>query len=144
MENFTPVASGIGGLLIGISAALLLFANGKIAGISGIAGGLLTKPPRGDVLWRVVFVVGLLAGGLSMGLMRPELFTVDLSRSTPALAAAGLLVGFGTRLGSGCTSGHGVCGLSRMSQRSLVSVLTFMGAGVLTVLAINLLFGGAL
>lgn len=144
MESFTPVMSGIGGLLIGLSAALLLMTNGKIAGISGIAGGLLTKPPRGDVLWRLVFVVGLFAGGAAMAAFQPGLFAMELDRSTAALAAAGLLVGFGTRLGNGCTSGHGVCGLSRLSRRSLVSVGTFMVAGAITVFVVNHLLGGAL
>ena len=144
MENFTPLASGIGGVLIGLSAALLLIANGRIAGISGIAGGLLTKPPKGDVAWRLTFLGGLFAGGLVMGLVNGSLFAFELSRSTAALAVAGLLVGFGTRLGIGCTSGHGVCGLSRLSPRSLVSVVTFMATGIITVLVINHVFGGAL
>lgn len=144
MTEFTPVASLIGGLMIGLSAALLLFANGRIAGISGIAGGLLSGPGRGDVLWRLVFVGGLLVGGFAMAANAPQLFAFEIDRSTGALVAAGLLVGFGTRLGNGCTSGHGVCGISRMSRRSLVATATFMAAGFATVYVVNHVLGGVL
>lgn len=131
MENFTPVSSLLGGMLIGLSAALVLFGLGRIAGISGIFGGLLV-PRAGDIGWRATFIAGLLAGGLFMGLLRPELFAVTTGRSLLGVAAAGLLVGVGTRMGNGCTSGHGVCGLGRLSMRSLAAVLTFMATAIVT------------
>jgi uncharacterized membrane protein YedE/YeeE len=129
-------------MLIGLSASLLLLFDGKIAGISGIVSGLLT-PMKNDTLWRAVFVIGLLAGGLLFRLFSPHVFAIGISRSTAALILAGVLVGFGTRLGNGCTSGHGVCGLSRFSTRSLIATLTFMATGVITVYIINHLLGGA-
>jgi uncharacterized membrane protein YedE/YeeE len=141
MEHFTPVASLVGGMLIGLSASLLLLFDGKIAGISGIVGGLLS-PAKQDTLWRAVFVGGLLAGGLLSRLFAPQVFDIGLSRSAGALALAGVLVGFGTRLGNGCTSGHGVCGLSRFSPRSLIATLTFMTTGTVTVYLINHVLGG--
>ena len=120
MESFTPIASTIGGVLIGIAAAGLLMFHGRIAGISGIAGGIFRREP-GDMSWRVMFLVGLLAAGLGWSFFFPEDYLVGIERSTIALIVAGLTVGIGTQLGSGCTSGHGVCGLARMSKRSLVS-----------------------
>ena len=143
MENFTPVAALCGGMLIGLSASLLLLWEGKIAGISGIAGGLLS-PTKGDAAWRVLFLAGLLTGGLLFNLFAPHVFAISISRSTSALLFAGLLVGFGTRLGNGCTSGHGVCGISRFSARSIVATLTFMVTGIITVYIINHLLGGSL
>ena len=143
MEQFTPIASLCGGVLIGLSASLLLLSDGKIAGISGIMGGLL-HPGKNDTAWRVLFIFGLLTGGLLFQFLSPEVFTIGITRSTSTLMLAGLLVGFGTRLGNGCTSGHGVCGLSRFSPRSLVSTVTFIVTGVLTVYIINHLLGGAL
>jgi len=142
MEHFTPVASLVGGMLIGLSASALLLFDGKVAGVSGIVGGLLS-PPKNDTLWRAVFIAGLLTGGLLFRLFSPHAFDIDVSRSAGAVALAGLLVGFGTRLGSGCTSGHGVCGLSRLSPRSLVATVTFIAAGVATVYLINHVLGGA-
>ncbi|MCA9695086.1 MAG: YeeE/YedE family protein, partial [Myxococcales bacterium] len=109
MEHFTPLASTLGGLLIGLAAALLLLTNGRIAGVSGIAGGLLTESTTRERGWRAMFVAGLLIGGLVSGLVAPTSITAA-DASTATLIAAGLLVGLGTRLGSGCTSGHGVCG----------------------------------
>jgi len=130
-QAFTPWAALAGGLLIGLAAALFVLLNGRIAGISGILGGLL-QPVRGDVGWRLAFVGGLLvAPWLYALLVTPALATVDAGWGQVLLA--GLLVGVGTRLGSGCTSGHGVCGLSRLSLRSLVATLCFMGTGFLTV-----------
>lgn len=141
MENFTPFASTLGGLLIGLSAAIVLHGLGRIAGISGIFGGLLFRT-TGDVAWRVAFVAGLLVSGLTMARLRPSMFeTADLA-SLPLVAIAGLLVGFGTRMGNGCTSGHGVCGLSRLSPRSLVATITFMTTGGLTVFVGRHLLGG--
>lgn len=142
MENFTPISSLIGGILIGLSASLLLFFNGKIAGVSGIVGGILS-PVKNDTLWRVFFVAGLLMGGFIFYQAFPQAFAIEISRSTSALILAGLLVGFGTRLGTGCTSGHGVCGIGRFSTRSILATVTFMATGVLTVFIINHLLGGA-
>jgi uncharacterized membrane protein YedE/YeeE len=129
--HFTPLASLAGGLLIGLGAAVLLLANGRIAGISGIAGGLL-RPARGDIGWRVAFVLGLLAaplGWLALQAMPPA----QIDHTPALLAGAGLLVGLGTRFGNGCTSGHGVCGIARLSPRSLVATACFMLAGFVTV-----------
>jgi len=141
MEHFTPLASTIGGVLIGLSATLLLLFNGRIAGISGIFTGALYRKP-GDWGWRVAFVAGLVLGGLALSLIVPSLFAVTYDRTLPMVIVAGLLVGFGVRLGSGCTSGHGVCGLSRLSPRSLVATLTFIGTGAITVFVVRVL-GGA-
>ncbi|MFG6443305.1 YeeE/YedE family protein [Roseateles sp. LKC17W] len=136
---FTPVASLAGGALIGLAAALFVLLNGRIAGISGVLGGLL-RPARGDVAWRVAFVLGLVGAPLAY-----VLFTaVPLPRidaGWPALVLAGLLVGVGTRYGAGCTSGHGVCGLSRLSPRSLAATLAFMGAGFATVFVLRHVVG---
>ncbi len=144
MDNFTPISSGLGGMLIGLSAGLILLYNGRIAGISGIVGGLLTNRQARELLWRAAFLLGLLGGGLIASSIAPDAFAFELDRSTPALIAAGLLVGFGTRLGNGCTSGHGVCGISRLSRRSIVATAIFMSAGILTVYIINHILGGAL
>ena len=141
MTAFTPVASLAGGAIIGVAATLLLWLDGRIAGISGIVGGLLHRR-RGDTAWRVAFVAGLLGGGAVLRLVAPATVAFTLARPTATLVAAGLLVGYGTQLGNGCTSGHGVCGLSRGSRRSLAATLTFMTTGALTALAMRLL-GGA-
>lgn len=125
-----------GGALIGASAALLLLLNGRIAGISGILGGLLAPSAR-EWAWRAAFLVGLLAGPVLLRLLSGHWPEVRVDVSWPMLAAAGLLVGFGTRLGSGCTSGHGVCGLARLSPRSLAAVATFMAAAALTVFLVR-------
>jgi len=141
MENFTPLSSLLGGVLIGLSAATMLLLNGKIAGISGIVGGLLS-PTRNETLWRVVFVAGLLSGGLMLAQFTPHAFRIEVSRSGGALILAGLLVGFGSRLGNGCTSGHGVCGVSRGSARSIVATLVFMATGAAAVYIVNHIWGG--
>jgi uncharacterized membrane protein YedE/YeeE len=143
MEQFTPLPSLFGGMLIGISASVMLLFNGKIAGISGILAGLLS-PTKNDTLWRGIFIAGLLTGGLLLRIFSPQVFTFGISRSWAALVLAGLLVGFGTRLGNGCTSGHGVCGLSRFSPRSLVATITFIVTGAVAVYVVNHLFGGNL
>lgn len=122
----------VGGLMIGTASILMLWLNGRIAGISGITGGLLS-PLRGDVAWRVTFVAGMVLGGVLLGAVHPGAFPSEMSTNTLGLVAAGLFVGFGTRLGSGCTSGHGVCGMSRMSPRSFAATGTFMLAGGVTV-----------
>ena len=132
---FTPLASLAGGALIGLAAALFVLLNGRIAGISGVLGGLL-RPARGDAGWRIAFVLGLVAAPAVYALFT----AVPLPRIDAgwvALILAGLLVGVGTRYGAGCTSGHGVCGLSRLSPRSLVATLTFMGAGFVTVFVLR-------
>ncbi|MCO4768986.1 MAG: YeeE/YedE family protein [Deltaproteobacteria bacterium] len=143
MENFTPIASTIGGALIGLSAAMMMLFHGRIAGISGIVSGLLGPRP-GEVAWRLAFFVGLLAGGLVLGFALPDFFSVEVTRSPLAIVAAGVIVGFGTRLGSGCTSGHGVCGISRFSRRSILATLTFMGTGAITAAVVTQLFGGVI
>lgn len=143
MENFTPLASTLGGLLIGLASAALLLFNGRIAGISGITGGVL-RMREGETLWRVLFVLGLVAGGFIAWTVSPEAFAFEIDRSVWALVVAGLFVGVGTQLGSGCTSGHGVCGLSRLSKRSLVAVVTFMGAAAVMVFVVGRFFGGGL
>lgn len=133
--HFTPWASLAGGVLIGIAAAMLLLLNGRIAGISGIVGGLLT-PERSDIAWRVAFVLGLLAAPLAFHLFRSyPLPRIEAGFGT--LVIAGLLVGAGTSYGAGCTSGHGVCGLARLSPRSLVATLAFMAAGMATVFVVR-------
>jgi hypothetical protein len=137
--HFTPWTSLAGGLMIGLAAALLLIFSGRIAGISGIIGGLL-KPAKGDVSWRLAFLLGLVASPFMFSLIYP-LPPVHIEASYPTLIVAGLLVGIGTRYGSGCTSGHGVCGLSRRSPRSLVATAAFMAAGFVTVYIVRHLVG---
>lgn len=135
------VARGLaGGALVGASASLLLALNGRVAGISGIVGGLLA-PARGEVLWRALFVAGLMAGGLGVFLLAPSTFDASGAPALGLVALAGALVGAGTRLGNGCTSGHGVCGISRLAPRSIAATLTFMATGALTVLAVRVLGG---
>lgn len=138
-DAFTPWSSLAGGVLIGLSAALLILGSGRVAGISGIVGGLL-KPGGPDTTWRLAFLGGLLAAPLLWRLFAalPEAQPVT---GGGMLVVAGLLVGIGTRYGSGCTSGHGVCGLSRLSPRSLVATLAFMGAGFVTVYVVRHLLG---
>jgi uncharacterized membrane protein YedE/YeeE len=143
MENFTPLASGIGGILIGLGAALMLVSNGRIAGISGIFEGVVV-PDQGSFGWKASFVGGLLVGGAVMFGIAPEWFAVEIEQTTVGFVVAGLLVGFGTRLGNGCTSGHGVCGMSRMSRRSIVATLSFMAAGAATVYITRHVIGGLL
>ena len=130
-SHFTPWASLAGGALIGLAAAMLVLFNGRVAGISGILGGLLV-PRRGEIAWRFAFVAGLLLAPAAMVLFgKPPAPRIDAGFGL--LAIAGLLVGVGTSYGSGCTSGHGVCGISRLSPRSLVATAAFMGAGIVTV-----------
>ncbi|MDH3209514.1 MAG: YeeE/YedE family protein [Burkholderiaceae bacterium] len=136
---FTPWTALAGGVLIGIAAAMLVLLNGRIAGVSGIVGGLL-KPAMGDVAWRAAFVAGLIAAPFVYTLLAP-LPTIQIDAGHSALVLAGLLVGMGTRYGSGCTSGHGVCGVSRLSRRSLVATATFMAAGFVTVFVLRHLLG---
>ena len=133
---FTPLSAACGGLLIGIAAALLALLQGRIAGISGIVGGLLAPRATGDTGWRIAFIVGLVLAPVSYRLVA-VLPATQVEAGWGTLIGAGLLVGFGTRLGSGCTSGHGVCGLSRLSPRSLAATLGFMGAGFATVFVVR-------
>lgn len=138
-EQFTPWSSLAGGIIIGIAAAIFVLFNGRIAGISGIIGGLL-RPVRGDVHWRVAFIAGMFLSPFVFGLFA-AVPAPQIDADFPLLVVAGLLVGIGTRYGSGCTSGHGVCGLSRLSPRSLVATAAFMGAGFTTVFVIRHLLG---
>ena len=130
MGDFTPVGGLVGGLLIGLAVALMLLLNRRVAGISGIVGGLLTLR-AGDAIWRAAFVPGLVLGALAYVLTADV--PVAVVAPLPAVVAGGLLVGFGTRLGSGCTSGHGLCGLARLSRRSVAATATFFGVAMLTV-----------
>lgn len=138
-NSFTPWASLAGGVIIGIAAAMFILLNGRIAGISGVLGGLL-KPVHDDISWRVAFIAGLVGAPLLYTLFtalpRPQ-----IDASYAGLVAAGLLVGIGSRYGSGCTSGHGVCGISRFSLRSFVATATFMLAGFITVFVVRHLIG---
>lgn len=143
MTMESAIMATIGGILIGLASAAMMFLNGRIAGISGIFRGVL-MPQKGDVVWRAAFVAGLILTGAVMMVLRPETFPTEAPRSMGALAAAGLLVGFGVRLGSGCTSGHGVCGMSRLSPRSILATLTFMTTGGITVAIVRHVFGGTL
>lgn len=140
--HFTWLTGLLGGLLIGLACAVLLLGAGRIAGVSGILGGLLRREP-GDWLWRGAFVLGLLLAP-SVYALFSERSPVHIETAWPLLLLSGVLVGFGTRLGSGCTSGHGICGLARHSRRSWAATLTFMLAGVATVYVTRHLLGGAL
>lgn len=139
--TFTPLSALAGGILIGLSAVLLLFANGRIAGVSGIVGGLIAPQAR-ETGWRVAFVIGLLAGPLVSARLLGEPPPIAVTSSAGLLIGAGLLVGYGSRLGSGCTSGHGVCGLARLSPRSMVATATFLAAAIATVFVTRHLIGG--
>lgn len=132
---FTPWSALAGGLLIGLAAAMFALLNGRIAGISGILGGLL-RPVRGDMAWRAAFIAGLAAAPLAYAVFS-TLPAVQVDAGDGTLVIAGLLVGIGTRYGSGCTSGHGVCGLSRLSLRSLAATAAFMGAGFAVVFVVR-------
>lgn len=139
MEDFTPLSGLVGGLLIGLAVTLLLLLNGRLAGISGIVGGLLTTAGRGDG-WRAAFVAGLLIGALAYVIATGDASSVSVGASLPAVVAGGLLVGFGTRLGSGCTSGHGLCGVARFSGRSVAATTVFFAVAMLTVFLTRHLF----
>jgi uncharacterized membrane protein YedE/YeeE len=136
---FTPLAALAGGLLIGAATAMLVLLNGRVAGISGIVGGLV-NPAKGEIAWRAAFVIGLLLAPTAY-LLVATLPRPQIDAGWPALLVAGLLVGVGTRYGGGCTSGHGVSGLSRLSPRSLAATVTFMGAGFATVFIVRHLLG---
>jgi uncharacterized membrane protein YedE/YeeE len=140
MDTASILAALAGGALIGTSAAALLLLTGRIAGVSGIVGGLLT-PQRNDTLWRALFIAGLVTGGVLLEVVAADPFRGLATASPARLLVAGLLVGYGARRGNGCTSGHGVCGVSRMSPRSLVATAVFMTTGVLTVFVSRHLLG---
>jgi uncharacterized membrane protein YedE/YeeE len=133
--NFTPWSAAIGGAVIGLAAALLVLVNGRVAGISGIVGGML-RPGADDFAWRLAFIAGLLLAPVVYAMVA-TFPSATIATSYPVLILAGLLVGIGTRFAGGCTSGHGVCGLSRLSPRSLVATLAFMAAGSVTVFVVR-------
>lgn len=137
---FTPWSAIIGGTMIGLSAMLFLLLNGRIAGISGIVGGLLTKREEGDTAWRLLFVAGMLLAPLAWMLFNQGP-SIQIDAGYPLLIVAGFLVGISTRYGSGCTSGHGVCGVSRLSPRSVVATLSFMSTGFITVFVVRHVLG---
>ena len=132
MANFTPISAAIGGALIGLSAVLLMRLNGRIAGITGIAAGLI-DPASTDRFWRAAFVVGLIAAPLAAMFVGYPAPVAQMPTSLITVAVAGLLVGFGTRLANGCTSGHGVCGIARLSVRSITATAVFMAAAIIVV-----------
>lgn len=139
MENFTPVSAAIGGFLVGLAAVLFMAVNGRIAGISGIVAGVMT-PVKGDWPWRAAFVAGLFVAPLIFWIVagKPQ---VTFPHPLWMTVAGGALVGFGARLGGGCTSGHGVCGMARFSKRSIAATLTFMATAIATVFIVNHLLG---
>lgn len=141
MENFNPLSATIGGALIGLSAVLLWLMNGRIAGISGIAGGLLV-PRAGETGWRIAFIAGLVGGPLLYAALMGGMPAIEVTQSATLLVVGGLLVGYGTRLGNGCTSGHGVCGLARLSPRSIVATFVFLGTALVTVFLVRHVIGG--
>jgi uncharacterized protein len=132
MANFTPISAAIGGALIGLSAVLLMLLNGRIAGVTGVFAGLI-DPISTDRLWRATFIIGLIAAPLSAALLGYVIPVPQLPASVITVAVAGLLVGFGTRLSNGCTSGHGICGIARLSPRSIAATIVFMGAAIVVV-----------
>ena len=143
MENFTPYPALVGGILIGLAATLLLLCNGRIAGIGGIMAGLV-KSPGMEVYWRFAFLIGIVLGAFLYRQINPDCCQYRVGFPIWLLALGGILVGFGTRMGNGCTSGHAVCGLARFSLRSLAATLAFMASGFLTVYVIRHIIGAAL
>lgn len=141
MANFTPVSAAIGGALIGLAAVLLMLFTGRIAGIAGITGGLF-NPKSDDRLWRLTFIVGLIAAPLAAALLGKAVPMPQMPGSMITIIVAGLLVGFGTRLGNGCTSGHGICGIARLSPRSIAATLVFMIAAMIVVALTRHVIGG--
>ena len=141
MANFTPISAAIGGALIGLAAALLMLSTGRIAGISGIFGGCFNVSTS-DKGWRIAFIAGLILAPLSGGLVGFAVPVPDMPASWIVVAVAGLLVGFGTRLGGGCTSGHGICGIARLSPRSIAATGIFMGVAIAVVALTRHVFAG--
>jgi uncharacterized membrane protein YedE/YeeE len=142
MNDFTPLPSLIGGALIGLAASLFLLTYGRVAGVSGLYGSVL-RPGARDRALGFWFIAGLVVAGALAQLVLPGAFATAWSASLPLVLVAGLLVGFGTRLGNGCTSGHGVCGVARLSPRSLVATGTFVATGMVTVFIVRHVIGGA-
>ncbi len=140
MENFTPISALVGGALIGIASALLFALNGRIAGVAGILGGLLPAA-KDDAVWRILFLAGLIVGAFAYAALSGNA-PLQIDATLPVLIAGGLITGFGARLGGGCTSGHGVCGLGRLSARSLVATAVFMATTFATVFIIRHIIGG--
>ena len=141
MANFTPISAAIGGALIGLAAVLLMVFNGRIAGVSGIMDGLV-EPRSDDRAWRAAFIAGLIAAPLAAALLGHAVPMPQMPGSYVTIAVAGLLVGFGTRLGSGCTSGHGICGIARLSPRSITATLVFMVTAIIVVALMRHVIGG--
>lgn len=139
--EFTPIASSLGGMVVGLAAALMLAGNGRIAGISGIVGGFIEGSEGRS--WRGTFLLGMVLGGLALLLLAPHTMPGVVTDSLPLMAAAGLFVGFGTRMGGGCTSGHGICGISRLSTRSLTATALFMSAAIVTVTVVRHVLGAS-
>lgn len=137
MENFTPLPAFTGGLLIGLSAVIMLFFNGRITGISGIMDGIVINSKSGDRVWRLCFLFGLIVGGFLFNILLPGSFVPREGFSLPLLVTGGFIVGIGTRMGSGCTSGHGICGIARFSRRSILATVIFMLTGGITVYIIR-------
>jgi len=142
MHDFTPVPALLGGALIGASASLFLLTHGRVAGISGLVGGLLLRTSPDRAL-RLAFLAGLVLAGLVLRIVAPTVFETTWAAALPVVFVAGLLVGFGTQLGNGCTSGHGVCGISRLSPRSFIATGTFMFVALVTTFVVRHLMGGA-
>jgi uncharacterized protein len=140
LDNFTPVSAFSGGLLIGLASVLLLLFNGRIAGISGIMSGLLS-PSRSELFWRLAFIIGIILGAFLFFQVKPDFYHPRVNFPVWMLALAGFLVGFGTRMGNGCTSGHAVCGIARLSLRSIVATITFMATGFITVFIVRHVLG---
>lgn len=134
--------AGIGGAMIGLAAALMVIFNGRIAGVSGVLGATILDRPTGQTPWRTLFLAGLILGALIVGRVRADWAEAGMQTGWIGLIAAGLIVGFGTRMGSGCTSGHGVCGIGRLSARSVVATATFMATGFVTVFVLRHVLGG--
>ena len=132
-SGFTPLASLIGGAMIGLAALLLMAANGRVMGVSGILSGIIRPDNAGDVSWRVLFVIGAIIGPFIVWLIQGEPITIQPVASGLILPIAGFFVGIGTAIGAGCTSGHGICGIGRLSLRSIVGTCIFVGSGVMTV-----------
>jgi len=136
VEDFTPFSALLGGALIGLSVTILLLFNGRMAGISGIMNGLFHSP-KNEVIWRFVFLLGLIIGTIIFNFISPDFFTPRQGYPIWLVAIGGFLVGIGTRLGNGCTSGHGICGIANLSKRSIFATITFMATGMITVYIIR-------
>jgi len=141
MENFTPYTSLAGGILLGISASILMYLNGRVAGISGIVSGILNNPAASEKAWRAAFVVGIIGGASVYAYFFPVNIEPREHVTTALLIVGGITVGFGTAMGGGCTSGHGVCGISRLSLRSITATMTFLIAGLVTVYVVKQVVG---